>query len=75
LEHVRSEPAVEECFRVLKPEGRVYIQSVHRNDPAFPNDPTHVTPLDEHTLMELLGSFKHKEIRRVHGTLVAKAVK
>jgi len=75
LEHMDSKLAIEETFRVLKKGGRVFIQSVHKDDPAFKADPTHVTALDEKYLNELLRGFTKKEIKRVGGTLVVKAIK
>ena len=75
LEHMHSCAALKEAYRVLKKGGRLFIQSVHKDDPAFKADPTHVTPLDEELLIELLDPFSHKEVKRIKGTLLAKAIK
>jgi len=75
LEHMNSEKAIKEAYRVLRDGGRLFIQSVHKDDPAFKADPTHEYALDEQILSDLLSLFRKKEVRRIRGTLLAKAIK
>ena len=75
LEHMDSAAALREARRVLKAGGRLFIQSVHKDDPAFKADPTHVTPLDEGFLRSHLQGMSWVEVRRISGTLVVRAVK
>jgi len=75
LEHMDSWKAVAEAYRVLKHDGRIFVQSVHKDDPAYPNDPTHVTPLDEQVCQEMFKAFKEASVKRICGTLLIRAVK
>ena len=75
LEHMDAEKAIKEAYRVLKPNGRLFVQSVHKDDPAYRSDPTHMYPLDEEKMVQLLEPFRHKEVKRIRGTILAKAIK
>jgi len=65
--------------RVLKPKGRLFIQSVHGNDPCAEADPTHFQSFHVWSLRRLLntvfGGNAHGEVEHRGGTLIAKVVK
>jgi len=77
LEHIDNPFRVmSEIYRVLKRNGKVYIQSVHKNDIAYKDDPTHQYPLDHESLLEILneGKFNFKiDLRQA--TYIIKMVK
>jgi len=70
--------ALKECDRVLKANGRVFIQSVHGNDPCAEGDPTHFQAFQTWSLRRLL-SFVFPRARinveQRGGTLIAKVIK
>jgi len=71
--------ALLEVKRVLKPKGRLFIQSVHGNDPCAEADPTHLQAFHTWSLGRLLnaifGGSAHGHVERRGGTLIAKVVK
>jgi ubiquinone/menaquinone biosynthesis C-methylase UbiE len=67
---------LKECNRVLKPNGRLFIQSVHGNDPCAEGDPTHFQSFQTWSLHRLLGLvFSHVNVEQKGGTLIAKVIK
>jgi len=73
LEHLYDPTcALREATRVLKVEGRAYVQLVHADDPCAPNDPTHVYAFVEWSLERLLHMFfENVKVERRGGTLLA----
>jgi len=68
--------ALMECKRVLKPRGRLFIQSVHGTDPCAEGDPTHFQSFLKWSLFRLLQFlFTDVDVELRGGTLIAKVVK
>jgi len=50
IEHLKEiVPVVEECWRVLKPGGTLWVQTPHYTSPNSYHDPTHRWHLSEHS--------------------------
>jgi SAM-dependent methyltransferase len=68
--------ALREVHRVLKPNGRLFIQSVHGDDPCAENDPTHFQSFHTWSLTRLLKLFfNHVNVEKRGGTIIAKVIK
>jgi len=77
LEHLQDPYCcLKEIKRVLKREGRLFIQSVEANDPCAENDPTHYQSFHKWSLERMLRIFFSKvEVEKRGGTLIAKVIK
>lgn len=71
--------ALQEVKRVLKPSGRLYVQSVHGNDPCAEGDPTHFQSFHVWSLGRLLnvvfGGQTYGHVEKRGGNLIAKVIK
>lgn len=70
--------ALKQVKRVLKPGGRLFVQSVHGSDPCAEGDPTHFQSFHEWSLQRLLSLVFGKpafNVRVEGGTIIAKVIK
>jgi len=77
LEHITNPcRCLYEVRRVLKPKGRLFIQSVYGEDPAFEKDPTHLWSFNKTSLTRLLRIFfRGVWVEHRGGSLIAKVEK
>jgi len=77
IEHL-SDPhcALQEVKRVLKPDGRLFMQCPHGNSPHAENDPTHCHSFFVWSLSRLLHRiFNHASVEQKGGSLITKVIK
>jgi SAM-dependent methyltransferase len=77
LEHLTDPTScLKEISRVLKKNGRFFIQSVYGEDPCFERDPTHLWSFNKTSLTRLLRRFfSVVMVEHRGGTLIARVEK